>query len=276
MSRSPGYQVRRRAADLEPDQTRTGLAGPAEEAAAETPPAPAAGASAPGRPEAEAAGGAGPMAAAQVAGAGAGGRRPARSGRLRSAAHEAPALALVAALGLAGTAGFGLAWAFDRGNASPTPGVLSASRNVVLALTNFDPGTIKSDFAQIRSDATGGFASQARRFFGTRIQGELKAANAASRGTVQELYVQSVSGGRATVFAVVSQRYLNKDASAPVNDTLRLVIGLTDIGGSWKTSSVQVLQQPVSAGGGSPVTGGTGARGSASRGRSKSAKSGTK
>ncbi|HLI45494.1 MAG TPA: hypothetical protein VKU92_13620 [Acidimicrobiales bacterium] len=174
-----------------------------------------------------------------------------RRARWRAAVGTVPALALTAALGCAGTAGFGLAWVFDSGSSPPTAGVLSSSRQVVTALTNFDPGTVSSDFAGLEREATGGFASQARRFFGTRIQRELRAADAASRGQIEDLYVQSVAGTRATVFAVVSQKYLNKDAPSPVDDTLRLVLDLREIGGAWKVSSVQVLQQPVSAGVGS-------------------------
>ncbi|MHB8246938.1 MAG: hypothetical protein ACYDGN_16630 [Acidimicrobiales bacterium] len=168
-------------------------------------------------------------------------------GRWRAAAREAPALVAVAALGIVGTVGFGLAWASENGSSSAAPAVMTSARNLVIALTNFDPGTVRADFGQIQSDATGTFAKQAKRFFGTTIRKELALANAASRGTIDDLYIQSINGNHATVFAVVSQKYLNKNATAPVNDTLRLVMGLTDVNGTWKTSSVQVLQQPVAA-----------------------------
>jgi hypothetical protein len=202
--------------------------------------------------EAEVAGGAG---TGLIEPGGDRGTVPERGG-WRSAARQAPGLAALAALGVLGTVGFAAAWALDGGSTTPTTAVSSSARNLVLALTNFDPGTVGADFAQIQSDATGTFASQAKTFFGASIRKELTTANAASRGTIDDLYVQSVSGSHATVFAVVSQRYLNKDASAPVNDTLRLVLGMTDVNGTWKTSSVQVLQQPVGSttGGASSVT----------------------
>ncbi len=169
---------------------------------------------------------------------------PERPHRWRVAARRSPGLVAVAALGVAGTVGFGTAWGLGDHTSTPTAAVTTSARNLVLALTNFDPGTIRADFSQIQSDATGQFAAQARRFFGASIRKELTSAGAASRGRVDDLYVQSVNGDRATVFAVVSQKYLNKDATTPVNDTLRLVVGMTDVGGTWKTSSVQVLQQP--------------------------------
>lgn len=174
-----------------------------------------------------------------------------RRSRLRAAVREAPVLALVAVLGVAGTIGFGLAWGLGHGGGPQTSAVTTSARNLVIALTNFDPGTVKSDFKQIQADATGSFATQAKQFFGKSITSELSSADAASRGTVKYLYVQSVHGTHATVFAVVTQKYLNKDSSTPIDDTLRLVLGLTDVNGTWKTSSVRVLQQPVSASSGS-------------------------
>ncbi len=172
----------------------------------------------------------------------------ARSGAWRDAARRAPGLAALAALGVAGTAGFGVAYGLKASSAAPAAGIEAGARNVVLALTNFDPGTVRADFAQIESDATGAFSRQAARFFGPNIRKELAAADAASRGTIDDLYVQSVNGTHASVFVVVSQKYLNKSAGTPVNDTLRLLLGMTEVNGTWKTSSVEVLQQPVSAG----------------------------
>lgn len=164
----------------------------------------------------------------------------------RSSGSRAPRWLTVAALaGLAGTVGFGAAWAFDRTPASPTPAVSAAARQVVLELTNFNSADVSSDFSRIQAGATGTFASQAKKVFGSSIRQELSSANSTSRGTIADLYVQSVSGHSATVFAVVSQTYTNKAYSAPVADTLRMVVGLTDVGGIWKTSSVRVLQQPV-------------------------------
>jgi hypothetical protein len=255
-SRSPGYRVRRVGtlaeaepdfmpeADLESEPEGVAPAAPASAAAATA----AAGASAPAPT--------GPDAASP---------RGASPRGWRSAARQSPALAVVAALGIAGTVGFGLAWGLSNRSDTPTAAVTTSARNLVLALTNFDPGTIRADFNQIQSDATGQFASQARRFFGASIRHELTAAGAASRGTVDDLYVQSVNGNHATVFAVVSQRYLNKDATSPVNDTLRIVMGMTLVNETWKTSSVQVLQQPIAA----PVTG----PGSTSSGTTKHKKS---
>jgi hypothetical protein len=183
-------------------------------------------------------------------------------------------LAALAALGVAGAVGFGIAWAESSGG-TPTDAVTSGARNVVLALTNFDPGTVSSDFTRIQQDSTGTFATQARKYFGTSIRKELTAAHAASRGKIVDLYVQSVSGNQATVFAVVDQTYLNSAAKSPVTDVLRLVIGLTDMNGTWKASSVQVLQQPVGTSSSGSGTAGSSGSSSASGGGTASGSSGT-
>jgi hypothetical protein len=163
-------------------------------------------------------------------------------------------LALVAAGGIAGTAGFGRAWATAQAGSRATAAVAGTSRNFVIALTNFDPGTVSADFSQIQSYACCQFSGQASKFFGSTIRSELTKAHAASRGKISDLYVQSVSGSSASVFAVVDQTYLNSYAHSPIADTLRLVLGLTEVKGTWKVSSVQVLQQPVSATEGSSST----------------------
>lgn len=155
-------------------------------------------------------------------------------------------LAAVAALGVAGTIGFGLAWALGSSGGGQNAAVTTSARNLVLALTNFDPGTVSADFSRVQQDATGSFATQAKKVFGSTIRKELSSADAASRGKINDLYVESVSGSHASVFAVVSQTYLNSKTASPVKDTVRMVIGLQNVGGSWKASSVKVLEQPAS------------------------------
>ncbi|MHB1987339.1 MAG: hypothetical protein ACYCSF_05065 [Acidimicrobiales bacterium] len=162
------------------------------------------------------------------------------------------ALVLVAVLGVVGTIGFGTAWALGNGGNQTNPAVTTSARNLVLALTNFDPGTVSADFSRVEQDATGAFGQQARKVFGSSIRKELATAHAASRGTIEDLYVQSASSTHATVFAVVSQTYLNSKTTSPVRDTLRMVMGLEDVNGIWKTSSVKVLEGPVSSIGAKP------------------------
>lgn len=217
MPRTPGYRVR-----------QVGTLAADSPGAGSEPEAPEEAPAAPGEP------GAAPPAASPS---------PSRLGPLR----RAGAVGLVAVLGVLGTVGFGLAWGLSSGGGGGNAAVSDSARNLVLALTNFDPGTVGADFSRVQSDATGAFARQAKKVFGSSIRKELVTAHAASRGKIDDLYIQSVSGSRATVFAVVSQTYLNTKTTAPVRDTLRMVIGLSDVNGSWLASSVRVLEQPVSA-----------------------------
>jgi hypothetical protein len=168
-------------------------------------------------------------------------------------------LAVVAVLGLAGTGFFARAWADQRSSASssPTTAVRAAADGFVTALTNFDPGNVATDFGKIQDYATGSFATQAKQFFSTSIRSQLEAAGATSRGQVQDLFIESLSGGQATVFAVVDQTYANDKMSSPASDTLRLELGMTQLASGWKVAAVTVVQSPAgfpTAGAPTPTT----------------------
>ncbi|MGH9297480.1 MAG: hypothetical protein ACRDZP_05830 [Acidimicrobiales bacterium] len=250
-TRTPGYRVRQ--LGVEPEAVSGAGGGATEEGAASIVPTAA------GSPSADPPDSGSPSAGSRAGGDSGenlpAGRSPAvrgaPSGGAPAAASRTPRdrrlirlLALVAALGVAGTVGFAVAWG-TKSSGGPTAEVSSGARNVVLALTNFDPGTVSADFSQIEQDSTGTFATQAKKYFGTSIRKELAAAHAASRGKIVDLYVQSVNGNQASVFAVVNQTYLNSNAKSPVTDVLRLALGMTDVSGTWKASSVEVLQQPA-------------------------------
>lgn len=153
--------------------------------------------------------------------------------------------AVLAVIGFAGTGFFWRAWQSQRSTGGSTTQVRSTATGFVTALTNFDPGTVDSDFTRIQSYATGAFATQAQQFFGSSIRQQLTTAGAASRGQVRDLFVESMSGNEATVFVVVDQTYINGKLTSPVSDTLRLELGLTDGSSGWQVASVTVLQSPT-------------------------------
>ena len=173
-------------------------------------------------------------------------KRPPGAPRNRTGRRRWPliALAVLAALGSAGTAFFGRAWLAQRDSTTQTAQVRATATAFVEALTNFDPGTVDADFSRIQSFATGQFAGQARQFFGSSIRQQLQAAAAASRGQVRDLFVESLSGGGATVFAVVDQTYLNDKLKSPMADTLRLELDMSDGSSGWRVAAVTVLQSP--------------------------------
>ena len=152
---------------------------------------------------------------------------------------------VLAALGFAGTGYFGRAWLQQRSDNARLSQVRSTATGFVQSLTNFDPGTVDSDFARIQSYATGSFATQAKQFFGSAIRQQLQTAGAASRGQVRDLFVESLTGNDATVFAVVDQTYLNDKLKSAAADTLRLELDMTDGTAGWRIAAVTVLQSPA-------------------------------
>ncbi len=153
-------------------------------------------------------------------------------------------LALLAVLGIAGTVGFGLAWAGLHAQTSGEAQARTAARSFLVDLTNFDAKSVDADFQAITSMSTGQFASQAQRFFNSSIRQELQRALASSRGQVRALYVQSYGTGQATVYGVVDQLYANDKVSTPQTDVLRIVLTMAEVSGRWKVADVTVLQGP--------------------------------
>lgn len=188
------------------------------------------------------------------------GRTPS-TGRHRRAGVAA--LAVLAVLGVAGTIGFGLAWQGAHATQAGEAQARAKARSFLVDLTNFNAKTVDADFSAVSSMATGAFASQAQRFFNSAIRQDLQKALASSRGQIRALYVQSYGSGSATVYAVADQLYVNAKLTSPQTDVLRLVVGLSQVGGQWKVANVTVLQGPSlqtgspSTGGGSGSTGGS-------------------
>lgn len=176
-------------------------------------------------------------------------RRPGTGGRRR---WVTVVLACLAVLGIAGTVGFGLAWAGLHAQASGEAQASSSARSFLVDLTNFDAKTVDADFQAITSMATGPFASQAQRFFNSSIRQDLEKALASSRGQIRALYVQSYGTGQATVYGVVDQLYANDKLTSPQTDVLRIVLTMSQVSGRWKVADVTVLQGPsLSSGSGS-------------------------
>jgi hypothetical protein len=177
----------------------------------------------------------------------------------RGRRHWGPILLVVVAVaGLAGTLGFGLAWAGQRSANAGQAQVRSAATGFLLALTNFDAKSVDRDFTNVTNDATGTFATQADKFFGSSIRQQLESAAASSRGQIRSLYVQSYSGSKASVYAVVDQLYANNKISAPQSDVLRVVVDLAQRPSGWKVSDVTVLEGPSLATGSAAATGASG------------------
>ncbi|HET6794735.1 MAG TPA: hypothetical protein VFH45_09850 [Acidimicrobiales bacterium] len=168
-------------------------------------------------------------------------RRPRRRGVV--------ALAAVAVAGVAGTIAFGLAWAGARTSQDDQTAVNQTARRFLFALTNFDARSVDSAFNTVQGMSTGNFSQQARQVFNSQIRGQLQAAQATTRGQIRYVYIQSLSGDQASVYALVDQTFANNKTTAPQVDELRLSIDMTRVGGQWKVSSLTDLgAPPVSVG----------------------------
>ena len=163
-------------------------------------------------------------------------------------------VAVLAALGLAGTLLFGVLYATDsggRGNVQP-PEVIAASRTFLTNFFNFDAKSLDHNFNTVEGMATGSFSNQAQQFFNSNIRKALESALAESRGQIRNLDVQSYdpAAGTASIYAVIDQTYVNNKISTPQSDVVRLTADLKQVNGTWKISNVTVLEgaTPQSAG----------------------------
>lgn len=167
-------------------------------------------------------------------------------------------MALVAAVAVVVAIVFALMW----NSASSTLGAQTqaegVARSVVLNLTNLTPTTLDARITDMEAASTGSFATQLKQFFGGTIRQQLQANQAQSQGQIRTLGIGSLSGGKATVFAVVDQTYANRKAAAPSTDVLYLQLGLVSTGSGWKVADVTNL----SPSGGS-IAGGTSGSGAA-------------
>ncbi|HEX4220350.1 MAG TPA: hypothetical protein VHZ02_18390 [Acidimicrobiales bacterium] len=173
--------------------------------------------------------------------------RPGQGGRSRRGRfYRRPwvfiVVCLIAAAGVAGTVGFGLAWSSVNSQRSGANQARATASTFLIALTNFDAKSIDADFARITSMATGNFSNQANKFFGSDIRQKLETALATSRGQIRDIYVESYGGGQASVYSVIDQVYANNTSKAPQSDVLRVVVDLAQRPAGWKVSNVTVLE----------------------------------
>lgn len=154
-------------------------------------------------------------------------------------------LAVVALAGLVGTIVFWSKWHALSDHAGQQAAVTRTSTDFLKALTNFDAATVDADFNRVESYAIGNFRNQANQFFSTDVRKALAKVQAVSRGQIRDLYVESLKGDQATVYASIDQTIANINFKAPEQDELRIVVNLTDTKQGWRVSDVTVLQAPA-------------------------------
>ncbi|MGH9028503.1 MAG: hypothetical protein ACRDV4_02665, partial [Acidimicrobiales bacterium] len=135
--------------------------------------------------------------------------------------------------------------------------VKAAATTFVTDLTSFRPSDVDADFTALQSWAAPGsqFAKQAAQTFNSNIRQQLIQANASSAGQIRNIFVESINGSSAQVYAVVDQAYQStKIPRTP--DTLRLTVDLTDTGKGWRISTVTVENPSGNSSSPSPSGGG--------------------
>jgi hypothetical protein len=150
----------------------------------------------------------------------------------------------VAGVAVAAAVTFAILWVDARGSDREQEEVVESAREFLLALTNFSPQNIEQDVEEIRSFAVGQFAEEVEATFSEERIQEVRASEAVSTGRVQSVFIQSLEGTTASVFAVVRQTIVNRTLPAPRVDVLRVELGMIETADGWRVSSVQILQSP--------------------------------
>lgn len=168
-------------------------------------------------------------------------RAPGRRAGVLPLRAEVAAIVL-AVVGVVAGIGFGFAWANLNSQNSERQSVASAARTFVLDVTNFKPTTVDADFAQVQNWAASGslFDKQAAQFYNSNIRQSLVAVQAVSQGQIRNLYVETLGGSKAEVYAVVDQAYQNSKMSSPATDTLRMTLDMVTSPHGWRISAVTV------------------------------------
>jgi hypothetical protein len=109
-------------------------------------------------------------------------------------------------------------------------------------MTNFGSDTIERDVEEIRSFATGTFASEVDELFGTQTIAAIKEAEATSTGRVEKIFVQELDADSSSVFAVVSEEVANKNMAEPRADVIRMEISLVRQDEQWKINRIDLFQ----------------------------------
>jgi hypothetical protein len=147
----------------------------------------------------------------------------------------------VALAGLGGSIAFGVMWAHDRGAASDQADAHTVASEFLLALTNFGPKTLESDFDRMQALATAPFAAQVRQNMPAQLRTQLVAAQVQTQGRIKHLWVQSYSGSAASFFGEVDQTFRNNKSPVVHSDTLRVEVDLSKVDGQWKIGQVTTI-----------------------------------
>ena len=152
-----------------------------------------------------------------------------------------PWVLVVVAVGIATFTG----WKYQQATAADKQQdqVKAVAARLLVGLSNFDPTTIDSDVRTLKGLAVGRFASDVSNVFTPARVDQIKKLKVTSSGKIRSVFVQNISGGNASAFAVVDETTDNS-ASAPKTETVRFDIALINTKDGWKIENVEILQSP--------------------------------
>jgi len=115
-----------------------------------------------------------------------------------------------------------------------------AAKQQVLELTTLDKAHIDAQLQDLRSHATGGFATQFEGILGT-FASVVKKDNITATGKIAGAGLEKLSGGKATVIVASSTTVTNSSTAKPVPRNYRLRVTLTRVGARWLTSGMEFV-----------------------------------
>ena len=151
-------------------------------------------------------------------------------------------LLFVTVVALAGMVFFGLRWKELHDDEVERQDVEESAGQFLNALFEWEGQTVDEDFDRILSMATGDFAEEAQSTFNDdEVRQNLREENAGSRADDLDIFVRSINGDEARVFAVVDVTAASAAFPDRRADTVRVEIGMTKEGGEWKVFDVNLL-----------------------------------
>lgn len=153
----------------------------------------------------------------------------------------AVAFAAVAAVAL-------VQWQGMRNTESARDQARTAAIEVVRLLTEWDASDGLDDTREdLKAVATGDFSDQIDDIFGADEVSQLVDANVRSEGEIGDVFVQSLEGDTAEVFAVVTQTTTTETVEVPLTVVQRAAILLERQGDRWLVASVELTSDETLA-----------------------------
>lgn len=130
-------------------------------------------------------------------------------------------------------------------DAASTAVVREAAEVVAARVTTFSGADIDAWVQRTQELSTGEYAEEVAELFDQELRAILRDNGVESVGEVLQSYVQDLDEDSATVFLIVRQTSTSTAQPTPVQDELRMEVGLERVGDRWLAATVAVLGRPL-------------------------------